>query len=152
MTTAAATRDQRRQQLNGETLLALAAMATEAGIPNADLMGFSDLVEALLDRPAGPAPDGGRRFSKPQPARQLEARGRARTLGVRVEVVVEARHYRTRSQSQPGEAYQLVRTRDGWCCSCQGDDAPTVVAVPTADSQSARAARTRAALADLGSE
>ena len=29
------------------------------------------------------------------------------------------------------------------------DDAPSVVAVPTADSQSARAARTRAALADL---
>ena len=137
-----------------------------------------------------------RTFSKPQDARRVEARARARTLGVRVEVVSEARYYRTRSQSQPGEVYQLVRTRDGWCCSCQGfeftgcckhlgqverraeregwafgaicplgkaaqhfplepvarggqDDAPTVVAVPTADSQSGRAARTRAALSDL---
>jgi hypothetical protein len=61
-----------------------------------------------------------RTFSKPQPARQLEARARARTLGVRVEVVSEARHYRTRSQSNPGEVYQLVRTPAGWACSCQG--------------------------------
>jgi hypothetical protein len=61
-----------------------------------------------------------RTFSKPQPARQVEARARARTLGVRVEVVSEARHYRTRSQSQPGEAYQLVRTPAGWACSCLG--------------------------------
>ncbi len=61
-----------------------------------------------------------RTFSKPQEARQLEARGRARALRVRVEVVVEARHYRTRSQSNPGEVYQLVRTPAGWACSCLG--------------------------------
>jgi hypothetical protein len=59
-------------------------------------------------------------FSKPPEARQLEARARARSLGVRVEVVSEARHYRSRSQSQPGEVYQLVRTPAGWACSCQG--------------------------------
>ncbi len=59
-------------------------------------------------------------FSKPQEARQLEARARARTLGVRVEVVSEARHYRTRSQSNPGEVYTLKRTPAGWACSCLG--------------------------------
>ncbi len=101
VTTAAATRDQRRRQLSGETLFALAALATEAGIPDADLLGFSDLVEALLDRPAGPAPEGGRRFAKPQAARELEARARARTLGVRVAVVAEASRYVSHSQSEP---------------------------------------------------
>ena len=123
MPTATVTRDQRRQQLNRETLFALADMADQAGIPDADLLGFSDLVEALLDRPpvpAGPAPTGGRRFSKPQPARHLEARARARTLGVRVEVVSEARQYRTRSQSNPGEVYTIARTPAGWACSCLG--------------------------------
>ena len=59
VTTATATRDQRRQQLNRETLFALAALADRAGIPDADLLGFSDLVEAPLDRqPVGPAPMG----------------------------------------------------------------------------------------------
>ena len=120
MTTATVTRDQRRQQLNGETLFALAALATEAGIPNADLLGFSDLVEALLDRPAGPAPSGGRRFSKPQPARHLEARARARTMGVRVAVLVEASRYASHSQGEPGVVHTLERTRDGWCCTCRG--------------------------------
>ena len=61
-----------------------------------------------------------RQFSKPQPARQLEARARARTLGVRVEVVSEARQYRTRSQSNPGEVYTIARTPAGWACSCLG--------------------------------
>ena len=61
-----------------------------------------------------------RTFSKPQPARQLEARGRARTLRVRVEVVSEARHYTTRSQSNPGEVYTVKRTPVGWACSCLG--------------------------------
>ena len=50
----------------------------------------------------------------------MEARARARRCGVRVEVVSEARHYRTRSQSQPGTVYQLVRTPVGWACGCPG--------------------------------
>ncbi len=61
-----------------------------------------------------------RTFSKPQPARQLEARARARTLGVRVAVVVEARRYVTASQSQPGAVYAIERTPAGWACSCDG--------------------------------
>ena len=61
-----------------------------------------------------------RTFSKPQEARELEARARAKRLGVRVEVVSEARCYRTRSQSQPGEVYALVRTPRGWVCGCLG--------------------------------
>ncbi len=61
-----------------------------------------------------------RTFSKPLAARQVEARARARTRGVRVEVVSEARHYRTRSQSQPGTVYQVLRTPAGWACSCDG--------------------------------
>ena len=61
-----------------------------------------------------------RTFSKPQPARQVEARARARTLGVRVAVVSEARRYITASQSQPGAVYVIERTPVGWACSCQG--------------------------------
>ena len=57
-------------------------------------------------------------FSKPPEARQLEAR--ARTLGVRVAVVVEARRYVTASQSQPGAVYAIERTPAGWACSCDG--------------------------------
>ena len=73
----------------------------------------------------GPKPQKGestmvKTFSKPQPARQLEARGRARTLGVRVAVVVEARRYVTASQSQPGAVYAIERTPAGWACSCDG--------------------------------
>ena len=60
-----------------------------------------------------------KQFSKPQPARQLEARARARALDVRVEVVSEARHYRTRSQST-AETYTIARTPAGWACSCLG--------------------------------
>ena len=59
-------------------------------------------------------------FSKPQQARELEARARARTLGVKVQVVSEARHYTTRSQSQPGAVYTIKRTPRGWACSCDG--------------------------------
>ena len=59
-------------------------------------------------------------FSKPSAARQVEARGRARSLGVRVAVVVEARRYVTASQSQPGAVYAIERTPVGWACSCQG--------------------------------
>lgn len=59
-------------------------------------------------------------FSKPQEARELEARARARRLGVRVAVVSEARSYVTASQSQPGVVYAIQRTPAGWCCSCEG--------------------------------
>ena len=59
-------------------------------------------------------------FAKPPAARQLEARARARTLGVRVAVVSEARRYVTASQSQPGALYVIERTPVGWACSCQG--------------------------------
>ncbi len=59
-------------------------------------------------------------FSKPPAARQLEARARARTLGVKVAVVSEARRYVTASQSQPGALYVIERTPVGWACSCQG--------------------------------
>ena len=61
-----------------------------------------------------------RTFSKPQPARQLESRARARTLGVRVAVVSEARQYVTASQSVPGQLYTIQRTPAGWACSCDG--------------------------------
>ena len=40
-------------------------------------------------------------FSKPQEARQLEARARARTLGVRVAVVVEASRYASHPPDPP---------------------------------------------------
>ncbi len=61
-----------------------------------------------------------RTFSKPPAARQLEARARARTMGVKVAVVVEARRYVTASQAQPGTVYAIERTPVGWACSCQG--------------------------------
>ena len=61
-----------------------------------------------------------RTFSKPQPARQLEARARARTLSVRVAVVSEARQYVTASRSAPGQLYTIQRTPVGWACSCDG--------------------------------
>jgi len=59
-------------------------------------------------------------FSRPLAARQIEARGRARTLGVRVEVVAPGRHYTTRSQSDPGVVHALTRTLCGWVCTCLG--------------------------------
>ena len=59
-------------------------------------------------------------FSKPQPARQCEARARARQLGVRVAVVSEARSYVSNSQSVPGTSYRIERNRHGWACECDG--------------------------------
>jgi hypothetical protein len=59
-------------------------------------------------------------FSRPQGAREIEARGRARALGVRVEVVQPTRAYRTRSQSQPGTVYAIQRGTVGWFCTCPG--------------------------------
>src|SRR3954447_2034443 len=59
-------------------------------------------------------------FQKPQEARELEARARARRLGVRVAVVVEASRYVSASQSNPGAVYVQQRTPAGWACSCDG--------------------------------
>jgi len=59
-------------------------------------------------------------FSKPQAARRIEARARAKRLGVRVAAVVEARSYLSASQSTPGTAYRIERCRHGWSCECDG--------------------------------
>ena len=59
-------------------------------------------------------------FAKPQAARQVEARARAKRLGVRVAVVVEARSYVSASQSAPGTTYRIERGRHGWSCECDG--------------------------------
>ena len=61
-----------------------------------------------------------RQFSKPPAARQVEARARARTYGVKVAVVVEARKYVTASQSHSGTLYTILRTPAGWACECEG--------------------------------
>lgn len=58
--------------------------------------------------------------AKPQPARAVEARARARTLGVRVAVIVEARKYVSASQTRPGTLHTIERTPAGWACSCEG--------------------------------
>lgn len=57
---------------------------------------------------------------KPQAARQVEARSRARSLRVRVQVIEPARHYITRSQSDASISYRIDRTSTGWTCECQG--------------------------------
>ena len=59
-------------------------------------------------------------FHKSQAAREIEARERARTRGIRVAVVVEARRYVAHSASRPGLIHTLQRTRRGWLCSCEG--------------------------------
>ncbi len=59
-------------------------------------------------------------FSKPQAGRQIEARARAKRLGVRVAVVSHARSYVSVSQSTPGTAYRIERCRHGWSCECDG--------------------------------
>lgn len=59
-------------------------------------------------------------FSRPQEARQVEARARAKDKGVRVEVIEPAMAYATRSQSEPGVVYTITRARDGWRCECAG--------------------------------
>ncbi len=58
--------------------------------------------------------------TKPQHAREIEARARARQHGVRVVVVSEAQHYTTPSQSRPGVTHTIQRTPAGWACSCEG--------------------------------
>lgn len=57
---------------------------------------------------------------KPLAARLVEARGRARANGVRVEVVTPRRRYNARSVSRPGVVHTLTRRADGWTCSCEG--------------------------------
>lgn len=52
-----------------------------------------------------------RQFSKPQAAREVEARARAKRLGVRVAVVSESRRYVSASQSQPGVIHVQQPTR-----------------------------------------
>src|SRR5688500_17731007 len=59
-------------------------------------------------------------FAKPQEAREVEARARARTLGVKVAVLVHGRRYCSASQSRPGTLHAVERTRVGWACSCEG--------------------------------
>ncbi len=61
-----------------------------------------------------------RTFAKPQDARAIEARARARSCGVRIAVVVEARRYCTPARSEPGTTYTIARTPVGWACSCPG--------------------------------
>jgi hypothetical protein len=61
-----------------------------------------------------------RQFSKPHPARQIEARARAKASGVRVAVVSVARSYLSISQSTPGLTYRIERSRHGWSCECDG--------------------------------
>src|SRR4051794_34611588 len=59
-------------------------------------------------------------FSKPQYAREIEARARARRLGVEVRVVAKASVYTSRSQSRRGVRYVQRRTPAGWACTCDG--------------------------------
>jgi len=61
-----------------------------------------------------------REFAKPQDAREIEARARARCCGVRVAVVVEARRYCAASQREAGTTHTIARTPVGWACSCPG--------------------------------
>ena len=61
-----------------------------------------------------------RSYSKPQAAREIEARARARQLRVRVAVVAEGESYTTVSRSRPGVRYTMQRTPSGWACSCEG--------------------------------
>lgn len=59
-------------------------------------------------------------FAKSSAARQVEARGRARSNGVRVEVIEHARYYQTHSKSRPGLVHHIGRTAKGWTCTCEG--------------------------------
>lgn len=59
-------------------------------------------------------------FGKPFDARAVEARARAKERGVRVTVVVECRNYVSRSQSEAGVIYRMVRSNQGWECECRG--------------------------------
>jgi hypothetical protein len=56
---------------------------------------------------------------KPIAARTIEARTRARSLGVRVHAVDPHRAYAARSQTTP-DVYRVARTGAGWACDCKG--------------------------------
>lgn len=60
------------------------------------------------------------RFSRPQTAREIEARSRAKDMGVKVNVIEARNAYSTRSQSEPGTVYTISRERSGWQCECKG--------------------------------
>ena len=59
-------------------------------------------------------------FSRPQAAREIEARARAKTMRVRVNVVEPGHIYRAKSQSDPGAVHTISREGDGWHCTCKG--------------------------------
>lgn len=59
-------------------------------------------------------------FTRPLPARHIEARARARAMAVRVEAVEPAGRYRSRSQTEPGVVHAQERTPVGWACTCRG--------------------------------
>jgi hypothetical protein len=59
-------------------------------------------------------------FTRPQEARHIEARSRARELSVRIRVIEPGQAYETPSQSQPGAVYVIARTPAGWNCQCPG--------------------------------
>jgi len=59
-------------------------------------------------------------FSKPHAARQIEARGRAKQRGVRINVIEAQQAYSTLSPSQSAVVYTISRTRQGWTCDCDG--------------------------------
>jgi hypothetical protein len=52
--------------------------------------------------------------------REIDARARAKKLGVFVTVRLAREWYQSPSQSNPGEIYDLVRTGRGWACTCKG--------------------------------
>jgi hypothetical protein len=58
-------------------------------------------------------------FAKPQEAREIEARSRARERRVRVYVIEPEQCYWTLSQSDQG-IYHLTHDRNGWECECDG--------------------------------
>lgn len=58
--------------------------------------------------------------SKPLGAGMIEARSRAKRLGVRIIQVAKGKHYRCQSQSNPADGYNLDRTSQGWMCECRG--------------------------------
>ncbi len=58
-------------------------------------------------------------FSKPQQAREIEARSRALDRRVRVFVVEPGECYWTYSQTDNG-IYHLTHEPDGWECECDG--------------------------------
>lgn len=59
-------------------------------------------------------------FQKPADARFIEAQVRSKSLGVKIFVEVEGRAYFTKSQSEAGVIYRMIRGQWGWECECRG--------------------------------